>query len=159
MSAQGRVSGGRPAGGRYTSTARRDPLPLARRQAIDALRRPQLVWKEQQDLLDPQRHEVDKQIRQAATACAAIEMLDGLPQSATLTYRRDGEDIVFAVALEATGDTIVDENDLHHWDGPWDKDSTFQAAVRRSRWACPTQMSFSLVGSTSTSPTPSARLG
>lgn len=84
-------------------------------------------------------------------------MLDVLPQAATFTYRRDREDIVFAGALEATADTIVDENDLNHRDGRWDKASTFQAAVRRSRWACPTQMSFSMVGSTSTSPTPSAR--
>jgi hypothetical protein len=82
--------------------------------------------------LTAQQHELDRQNRRAATASAAIEILDVLPQAATISYRRDGSEVTFVKAVDADGQTIVSEDDLSDWDNPWYKDRTFQTAVRRS---------------------------
>jgi hypothetical protein len=137
MSAQCRVSGGRPDGGQYTSTAHSDAVVALspadqRREAIAAIRSQQAAWQRQQEILDAQRDELASKIRDAATASAAIDMLDVLPRVATLSYRRDGSEVTFVEAVDADGSTIVSENDLCDWNNPWYKDRSFQAAARRS---------------------------
>jgi len=132
-----RVTGGRPEGGQFAPTAHSDTVPAlspaaSRRRSIATLRAQQLAWKEQQDSLDTQRYEVDKQVRAAATASAAIEMLEVLPQAEKLSYRKDGSEVTFISALDSDGNTIVNDSDLWDSDSPWSKDRTFQAAVRRT---------------------------
>lgn len=135
MSAQGRVAGGQPEGGRFAAAAHSDAVPslspaASRRQSIAVLRARQVLWKEKQDSLTALLHEVDSKVRQAATVPTAIEMLEVLPQAARLSYRKDGNEIVFTGAADSNGEKIVDETDLSDWDNPWYKDRTFQEAVR-----------------------------
>jgi hypothetical protein len=137
VSAQGRVSGGRPDGGQYTSTEHSDAVvtlsPTAQRmRSIAAIHSQQVAWLRQQEILDAQRDELASKIRDAATASAAIEMLDVLPQIATLSYRRDGSEVTFVEAVDADRNIIVSESDLCDWDNPWYKDRSFQEAARRS---------------------------
>lgn len=82
---RGRVNGGRPEGGQYATVEHSDTVvtlsPTAERiRSIDAFRSRQLIWKEQQDFLDNQRHIVDRQVRESATSSAAIEILEVLPR-------------------------------------------------------------------------------
>ncbi|HEX9087056.1 MAG TPA: hypothetical protein VF867_05980 [Arthrobacter sp.] len=137
MSVRNRVTGGRPEGGQYAAIAHSDTVPslspaASRRQSIAALRARQLTWKDLQDSLEAQRAEVDSKVRDAATAFAAIDMLEVLPQVAKLSYRRDGNEIVFISAADSDGETIVSDSELWDPDNPWAKDRTFQAAVRRT---------------------------
>jgi hypothetical protein len=134
---QNRVNAGRPEGGQYTATVHSDEVPCLspaaqRMGSIAELRSQQLAWKEQLDFLEAQRFEVDKQVSDAATALAAIEILEVLPQAAKISYVKDGSEITFVRAEDAAGAVIVEDEDLLDSTGPWRNDRTFLAAVRRS---------------------------
>jgi hypothetical protein len=135
--AQSRVSGGRPDGGQYTATEHSDTVvalsPAADRLAsIAAIRSQQLVWQQQKEALDEQQRQLANKVGDAATASAAIELLEVLPQAATISYRRDGSEVVFMSALDADGATIVTDEDVWDWDKEWARNHPFKAALRRS---------------------------
>lgn len=137
MSVQGRVDGGRPEGGQYAAAAHSDAVvalsPAADRlSSIAALRSQQLVWQQQKETLDEQQRQLANKVRDAATASAAIEILEVLPQAATISYRRDGSEVVFMSALDANGGTIVTDDDVWDWDKEWARNHPFKAALRRS---------------------------
>lgn len=59
-------------------------------------------------------------------------MLEVLPQVARLSYRGDGNEIVFTNAVHASGERIVDKTDLSDPASPWSNERTFLAAVRHT---------------------------
>ncbi|HEX9225133.1 MAG TPA: hypothetical protein VF885_00580 [Arthrobacter sp.] len=105
-----------------------------RLSSIATIRSHQLAWRELQDSLEAQRAAVDSHVRQAATASAAIEILEVLPQAAKIMYRMDGNEIVFVRATDAVGEAIVEEDDFSDPDSPWTRSEyrPLRAAVRRS---------------------------
>lgn len=134
---QNRITAGRPEGGQYAATVHSDAVPslspaAERMGKIAELRSQQLARKEQLDFLNSQRFELDKQINDSATALAAIEMLEVLPQAAKISYVKDGSEITFVRAENAAGVLIVEDEELWDSTGPWRKDRNFLTAVRRS---------------------------
>lgn len=135
--AQSRVSGGRPEGGQYAATEHSDAVvalsPDADRlRTIAAVRSHRLALNEQQKALDAQRHALDRQFHETATASAAIEILEVLPQAAIISYRRDGSEVTFMSALDAEGATIVTDEDVWDWGKEWARNDPFKSALRRS---------------------------
>lgn len=132
-----RQPSGIPAGGQFAASTHSEGVvslsPAAnRRRSIAALRSQQLEWQERQESISARQNELDREVMDAATAVAAIDMLEVLPQASTLRYRTDGSEVVFVSATEADGTVIVDEDELADPDSPWRRDRTFQSAVRRT---------------------------
>ncbi|BCW73450.1 hypothetical protein [Arthrobacter sp. NicSoilB8] len=108
--AQDRVNGRRPEGVRLPehSDAVVALSPAAQRMRSNPCARNQQLTRERQgEVLDAQRDELPSEIRHAATASAAIQMLNVPPQAATLSERRDGAEVTFFEAVDADGNTIV----------------------------------------------------
>lgn len=138
--ARNRINAGRPDGGQYAPTTHSDAVPSLHSPAelrlrhIAAVRNHQLIIREQQEFLAAQKLDLDKQLRETAEAAAAIEILEVLPNAASITYRKDGSEVVFMQALDAAGETIVHDDDLADPESQWSSSghASMHRAIRRS---------------------------